>query len=70
MSISRKDDRHNEDLVDEIAEGFNRAMSATSPAQRDDAEDQSDGEHVAEAPRGAPRFIVTGDQRDSQDQHR
>ena len=47
MGIQRKDERHNEKLVDEISEGFNRAVGETK------AED--------EAPK--PRFVITGDAR-------
>ncbi|WP_020668083.1 hypothetical protein [Amycolatopsis nigrescens] len=50
MSIARKDDRHNEDLVGEIADNFNRALSAK---QGEDGEPQSQ----------RPRFVVTGDKR-------
>jgi hypothetical protein len=50
MSVARKDDRHSEDLVDEIADSFNRALSAKKA---------EDGEQKAER----PRFVVTGDSR-------
>jgi hypothetical protein len=50
MSIARKDDRHNEDLVSEISDSFNRAI-AKKKAEEDEGA----------AP--APRFIVTGDSR-------
>ncbi|WP_370946772.1 hypothetical protein AB5J62_04095 [Amycolatopsis sp. cg5] len=50
MSIARKDDRHNEDLVKEISAGFNRAVGAK----------QGD-EDTADKPK--PRFVVTGDSR-------
>jgi hypothetical protein len=54
MSIARRDDRHNEDLVKEIAAGFNHALGA---GQRTD-----EGENAGEEP-AAPRFVVTGDSR-------
>jgi hypothetical protein len=50
MSVARKDDRHNEDLVDEIADSFNRALGAKKA-----------GDDEPEA--GRPRFVVTGDSR-------
>ncbi|ADJ42843.1 hypothetical protein AMES_1021 [Amycolatopsis mediterranei S699] len=50
MGIQRKDERHNEKLVDEIAEGFNRAVGEKKPESDTD-----------EAPR--PRFVITGDAR-------
>jgi hypothetical protein len=50
MSIARRDDRHNEDLIGDIADSFGRALAAKQP-ERD-----GDGE-----PR--PRFVVTGDKR-------
>ncbi|MDX3190524.1 hypothetical protein PV458_19115 [Streptomyces sp. MN03-5084-2B] len=50
MGIQRKDERHNEKLVDEIAEGFNRAVG--------EKKTESDPD---EAPK--PRFVITGDAR-------
>ncbi|MEV6646099.1 hypothetical protein [Amycolatopsis sp. NPDC051371] len=50
MGIQRKDERHNEKLVDEISEGFNRAVGERK------AESEAD-----EAPK--PRFVITGDAR-------
>ncbi|MCU1682242.1 MAG: hypothetical protein JWQ81_2981 [Amycolatopsis sp.] len=50
MSVLRKDDRHNEDLVGEISDSFNRALSKKKA---------EDGEPAAEQ----PRFVVTGDSR-------
>ncbi|WIY03439.1 hypothetical protein QRX60_06170 [Amycolatopsis mongoliensis] len=47
MGIQRKDERHNEKLVDEISEGFNRAVG--------EKKDEDD------APK--PRFVITGDAR-------
>ncbi|MEV5719605.1 hypothetical protein AB0L41_37455 [Amycolatopsis mediterranei] len=47
MGIQRKDERHNEKLVDEIAEGFNRAV----------------GENKTEDEAPKPRFVITGDAR-------
>ncbi|QWF79246.1 hypothetical protein [Amycolatopsis sp. CA-230715] len=49
MSIARKDDRHNDDLVKEIADGFNRAVGSKK------------SEDEAEKPK--PKFVVTGDSR-------
>ena len=48
MGIQRKDERHNEKLVDEISEGFNRAVGEKKA--------ESD---AGEAPK--PRFVITGD---------
>ncbi len=55
MGIQRKDERHNEKLVDEIAEGFNRAVGEKKPGS-DTPESGTD-----EAPK--PRFVITGDAR-------
>ncbi|MBK1788885.1 hypothetical protein [Prauserella cavernicola] len=52
MSIARKDDRHNEDLVREISDGFNRAVGAKREKEEGDTE-----------PQEQPRFVVTGDMR-------
>lgn len=49
MSYARKDDRHNDDLVDEIADGFNRTLK----------EKREDGKPAA------PGFTITGDARDT-----
>ncbi|WP_028851196.1 hypothetical protein [Thermocrispum municipale] len=56
MSLFRKDDRVNEDLVDEISDSFNRAMQRKQ--RREEA-------HEAEEKKATPRFLVTGDQRDT-----
>lgn len=54
MSIGRKDDRHNADLVREISDSFARAVEGESePADEP-------GTEPAE-PR--PRFVITGDKR-------
>ncbi|OZM75107.1 hypothetical protein CFN78_02770 [Amycolatopsis antarctica] len=50
MSVARKDDRHNDDLVSEISDGFNRALTAKDADQ--------DGEKKEQ-----PKFVVTGDSR-------
>ncbi|MBN6036676.1 hypothetical protein [Amycolatopsis sp. 195334CR] len=50
MSVSRKDDRHNEDLVNEIADSFTKAVRAK---QAESGGDQP-----------KPAFVITGDQRD------
>jgi hypothetical protein len=47
VGIQRKDERHNEKLVDEISEGFNRAV----------------GEKKTEEDAPKPRFVITGDAR-------
>ncbi|MGH3450577.1 MAG: hypothetical protein ACRDQW_07575 [Haloechinothrix sp.] len=62
MSIGRKDDRHNADLVDEIADGFSRAIAARPPAA-DPSSDQSDGEHPDDSGQAKTSFVITGDQR-------
>jgi hypothetical protein len=49
VGIQRKDERHNEKLVDEISEGFNRAVGEKKEKDED------------EAPK--PRFVITGDAR-------
>ncbi|MFC9255060.1 hypothetical protein [Amycolatopsis thailandensis] len=54
MSIARKDDRHNEDLVREISDGFNRALGAEKAVEEKNEE--------AEKP-AAPQFVITGDSR-------
>lgn len=48
MGIQRKDERHNEKLVDEISEGFNRAVGEKKTEEE-------------AAPK--PRFVITGDAR-------
>jgi hypothetical protein len=47
VGIQRKDERHSEKLVDEISEGFNRAV----------------GEKKTEDEAPKPRFVITGDAR-------
>jgi hypothetical protein len=54
MSVARKDDRHNDDLVGEIADSFNRAVGEKRA---------KDGEPVDENQPAKPRFVVTGDNR-------
>lgn len=54
MSIARRDDRHNADLVKEIADGFNRAVNAEKPT--DEGTEEKSGQE-------RPRFVVTGDNR-------
>ncbi|RSN36209.1 hypothetical protein DL990_08770 [Amycolatopsis sp. WAC 01416] len=53
MSIARKDDRHNEDLVREISDGFNRALGAEEVVEKD----------TEAAKPAAPKFVITGDSR-------
>ncbi|MBE1580249.1 hypothetical protein NQK81_17820 [Amycolatopsis roodepoortensis] len=53
MSIARKDDRHNEDLVREISDGFNRALGAEKAVETD----------TEAAKPAAPKFVITGDSR-------
>jgi hypothetical protein len=55
VGVTRKDDKHNEDLVDEISDSFNRAVAKKQQA--------GDPAHDADPKRPAPRFVVTGDQR-------
>jgi hypothetical protein len=54
MSVARKDDRHNDDLVGEIADSFNRAVGEKRA---------KDGEPADAAEATKPRFVVTGDNR-------
>ena len=54
MSLFRKHDKHNEDLVDEISDSFNRAIKR----KRD-----GDTSHEKDEKTAAPRFTVTGDKR-------
>jgi len=62
MSVSRKDDQHNEDLVREIADSFNASMRSRRAAE--DAEDAE--EAAAEATQESQhRLVITGDQRNS-----
>ncbi|MEU9690514.1 hypothetical protein [Amycolatopsis japonica] len=56
MSIARKDDRHNEDLVREISDGFNRALGAEKAVEQDEKD-------AAAAKPAAPQFRITGDSR-------
>ncbi|WP_199433960.1 hypothetical protein [Qaidamihabitans albus] len=68
MSIARRDDRHNADLVKEIAEGFNRAVNTgRSGTDDNDDNDNNDGTDGTDGQGGAakekPRFVVTGDSR-------
>lgn len=60
MGIARKDDRHKEELVSEIADSFTRALS----------ERERDGEHSDGSQADKPRFTITGDQRISQEKRR
>ncbi|HWD04252.1 MAG TPA: hypothetical protein VG674_17580 [Amycolatopsis sp.] len=50
MSYARRDDRHNEDLVNEIADGFARTIK-----------EKKDGEET----RSGPGFTITGDARNA-----
>jgi|GEM_PF-6043031 len=59
MSVSRKDDQHNEDLVREIADSFNASMRS-----RRDAEDTDDAEADG-TQESQHRLVITGDQRTS-----
>jgi len=54
MSVARKDDRHNDDLVGEIADSFNRAVGEKRA---------KDGETPEAGKTEKPRFVVTGDNR-------
>jgi hypothetical protein len=48
MGVQRKDEKHSEELVDEISDGFNRAVGA----KQDD-----------EGAPAKPKFVITGDAR-------
>lgn len=63
MSIARKDDRHNEDLVREISDRFNRAVG---PEPSEDAAGDSDKGDRAEQ----PRFVIAGDNRTQRPERR
>ncbi|NIJ13989.1 hypothetical protein FHU38_004333 [Saccharomonospora amisosensis] len=54
MSIARKDDRHNADLVREISDSFARAV---------DNEPEPTAEPGTEPAESRPRFVITGDKR-------
>lgn len=58
MSIGRKDDRHNADLVREISDSFARAVDAAGGDEPEPAE--KTGVEPAER---KPRFVITGDKR-------
>ncbi|ASR34291.1 hypothetical protein BAY61_04005 [Prauserella marina] len=62
MSILRKDDRHNEDLVGQIADTFTRAVNASAAAKQETDEGSGTGEPAPE-PSEQPAFVVTGDRR-------
>ncbi|WP_326568407.1 hypothetical protein VSH64_42705 [Amycolatopsis rhabdoformis] len=53
MSYARRDDRHNDDLVDEIADGFERTLKE----KREDSE--------GNAKPAGPGFVITGDARNT-----
>ncbi|MGW4483561.1 hypothetical protein ACWEOE_06950 [Amycolatopsis sp. NPDC004368] len=53
MSYARRDDRHNDDLVDEIADGFERTLKE----KREDSTGKTQ-------PTG-PGFVITGDARNT-----
>ncbi|WP_116051542.1 hypothetical protein [Amycolatopsis palatopharyngis] len=59
MSVARRDDRHNDDLVREISDSFNRAVT-----NRPATSGEPDSPDSPEAPPAPPRFTVTGDKRD------
>src|SRR5699024_11099422 len=65
MSVNRKDDQHNEDLVREIADSFNASMRSRYATE--DATDSADAEAAgAEAAQESQhRLVITGDQRNS-----
>jgi hypothetical protein len=48
MGVQRKDERHKEELVDDISEGFNRAVGAKPDEEGAPAR---------------PKFVITGDAR-------
>lgn len=65
MSVARRDDRHNDDLVREISDSFNRAVAKRpDPAGSADAAAPKGGEADSVTP-APPQFVVTGDRRDA-----
>lgn len=48
MGVQRKAERHNEELVDDISDGFNRAVGA---------------KHDEDGAPAKPKFVITGDAR-------
>ncbi|MGH3516720.1 MAG: hypothetical protein ACRDQ7_04775 [Haloechinothrix sp.] len=69
MSVFRRDDRHNADLVDEIADGFAKGLAARKPAP-EASSGERDGEHAEDSTPAKPGFIITGDRRVSRDRPR
>jgi len=63
MSVSRKDDQHNEDLVREIADSFGASMRARRVQRDADDADARGGASSGE------RLVITGDQRTSGEKH-
>ncbi|TCP56241.1 hypothetical protein EV191_101181 [Tamaricihabitans halophyticus] len=64
MSIARKDDRHKEELVEEITTMFNQARaSGTEASGAEDTESTADGAEGT----AAPRIRITGDRRTQDD---
>ncbi|WP_165436305.1 hypothetical protein [Amycolatopsis suaedae] len=55
MSVFRRDEKHREKLVDEIADGFNRSLGRTKP--EDDKPEP-------------PKFRITGDRREPERRRR
>src|SRR5690606_34731022 len=63
MNISRRDDRHNADLAKEISDSFNRAIG--EKRERTDQPGDGNDESQDAGEQQAPRFVVTGDKRDT-----
>ncbi|SFB51826.1 hypothetical protein SAMN05216266_115158 [Amycolatopsis marina] len=66
MSVARRDDRHNDDLVREISDSFNRAVAKRpDPTGTAAVSSEASEDTAAESATPAPRFVVTGDKRDA-----
>ena len=63
MNISRRDDSHNADLAKEISDSFNRAIG--EKRERTDQPGDGNDESQDAGEQQAPRFVVTGDKRDT-----
>lgn len=61
MSVARRDDRHNEDLVNEISDSFNRAVGA----KRSESDEEDEPQEQRQ-----PQFVVTGDNRSQRPKNR
>lgn len=70
MNISRRDDRHNGDLAKEISDSFNRAIGERRTGDPDtgknpDETENAEGAETPDQEPQRPRFVITGDQRDT-----